>query len=97
MFIIQYNINGLNTNICDLELLISKHNPEIVVLQETRNKNPNYSNTKKGYNCIIPYDSTGTGSVGFLIKNGIPYEIPDLPEIHHLFGVKIKHPSGQSP
>lgn len=71
--ILQYNIQGLETNKGYLDLLIQEYRPLIIAIQETNYKKFDLISTYKNYNCFIPYHPSKVGGVGFMIHAGLNY------------------------
>ncbi|KAK3915670.1 putative RNA-directed DNA polymerase from transposon X-element [Frankliniella fusca] len=74
MNIITRNINGLRKRVSEIELLIDKYDPDIILLQENLlSKTTNYS-PPKGYGIIRKERDQGyRGGVAILIKEEIDY------------------------
>lgn len=71
--ILQWNCNGFRRQYDELQLLINKHMPTIITLQETRT-NPSCSLNLKGYETIFFHRPSGQGGVGIAIKTGIQFK-----------------------
>ena len=73
MFLIQWNLNGVNSHYGELKTLITKYRPEIIALQETHLR-PSHSYNLKNYK-VYRHDFLGgdraCGGVAILIKNTI--------------------------
>lgn len=83
MILIQWNINGFFNNYNDLKLLVSKYNPDIILLQETHLKfsdNPSL----RGYQVVSNkslFDSAHGGSAILLRNDMVFSEISLNPDI----------------
>ena len=72
--LIQWNCRGLRGSREDIELLIHKHNPIAICLQEVLVKKDIMKNDEslfnfKNYNCYYSCTESGSGGVGLLIKD----------------------------
>jgi len=69
MKIIQWNINGFNNNLAELQLLLGMEHPDVICLQETHIKNNNVPNLKKmkwiTKNSTISHKARGGVAIGF--------------------------------
>lgn len=72
--ILQWNINGLSNNLADLELLVYKHQPHAIVLQEPRNSDETWLNRILGgkYSWIVKPNANIYRTVALGIKNTTP-------------------------
>lgn len=89
--IIQFNCNGLRAQFVEIKQLIIDYNPVIILLQELKMK----KGTKvefRGYTLVTKHlrdESNDSISVGFLIKDGISYELIDIPCNWMVIGINI--------
>ena len=76
--ILQWNINGLQNNLTDLQLLIHQYKPIIIVLQETHLKTDDsfiVSTQYDHYYYNLPINSmTKKQGIAILIRKGIPHK-----------------------
>lgn len=68
--IVQWNLCSFFAQNNHLRLLINKHQPDIIALQETRFKNNQHINIKN-YNCIFKNRNSASGGVAIYIKSNI--------------------------
>ena len=88
--VIQWNCRGLRPNFDELSLLIVKHNPLAVYLQETFLKDTN-NITVRGFNLYHKFQETenrASGGVSILVNENIPQSIVTLNT--HLQAVAVK-------
>lgn len=87
--IIQFNCNGFRSQFIEIKNLISKYDPDFILLQELKIKK-GFNITLKGFNIEtkIDSDSPHQPSVAILIKIGINYKRIILP--HHIMAVGIE-------
>lgn len=87
--IIQFNCNGFRSQFIEIKNLISKYDPDFILLQELKIKK-GFNITLKGFNIEtkIDSDSPHQPSVAILIKTGINYKRIFLP--HHIMAVGIE-------
>ncbi|VEN48168.1 unnamed protein product [Callosobruchus maculatus] len=92
--LIQWNCNGLVLHYCELKLLISKHKPMCICLQEThlRHDRP-YS--LRGYNVIRKEVLSGErahGGVAIILRDDVQFEALPINTDLQVVAVKIKAP-----
>ncbi|XP_055588941.1 uncharacterized protein LOC129741250 [Uranotaenia lowii] len=75
-FALQWNILGLNSRLPEIQLLVSKHSPIVIAIQETLvPHSTTQCNIIKGYQFLSHKNPSNPYSrgVGLGIKNGVPY------------------------
>ena len=84
--ILQWNLNGYNNNLHELQLLIKSHSPDIIALQETHLHSDNIKLGNYSHKVFNTF-STGyaKGGVALLIKNSIEHTF--LPQQSNLCSV----------
>lgn len=89
--ILQWNCNGFRSQYEELQLLVNKHMPKIITLQETRT-NPSTNTTLKEYETIFSHRPSGQGGVAIAIKTGIKYKTVQLISTLEAIAVEVNIP-----
>ena len=75
---ISWNVNGLKTRRCDIHYYVNKHNIDVILLQETGDRNGDLLHLK-GYTKYQLLAGVGTRGLTTYIRNSIPSSLIEEP------------------